>query len=70
MLENIDLAKILVKAKVFRQAELNKYKKEAKEKKMSLADFLIADKIIDEPKVFEKIASDKYKVPFIDFVDK
>lgn len=66
MLENIDLAKVLVKAKVFSQAEMDKHKKAAKEKKMSLVDFLVGDKLINESEVFEKIGKDKYNVPFVD----
>lgn len=66
MLDKLHIEKILVEAGVMSQAEINKYQKEAEEKKMGLLEFLLVDKIIDENKVFEKIAKDKYKIPFID----
>ena len=66
MLENINLAKILVETKILSTAEINRYKKDAQEKNMGLIDFLMADKIINEKTVFEKIAKEKYHIPFID----
>ncbi len=66
MLDKLHIEKILVEAGVMSQAEINKYQKEAEEKKMGLLEFLLVDKIINENKVFEKIAKDKYKIPFID----
>ncbi|MFH1890529.1 MAG: ATPase, T2SS/T4P/T4SS family [Candidatus Kuenenbacteria bacterium] len=65
MLNDFDIAESLVKAKVFSQAQINKYKKEASQKKMPLIDFLITDKIIEEKEIFEKIAKIK-KLPFVD----
>lgn len=66
MLENIDFEKILIEAKVLSKAETVKYNKEAKEKKMSLVEFLLADKVINEQETFKKVAEDKYHLPFID----
>ncbi len=66
MFENINIAKILVGTKILGKAELTKYQREAQEKKMELIDFLISDKIIDEKTVFEKIAKERYHIPFID----
>jgi len=65
MLSQDELGKFLVKAKIFSQQELNRYKKEAKEKKMALLDLLVADKIIDEKNVFERLAKEN-KLPFVD----
>ncbi len=70
MLENIDIAKILVKTKILGKAELAKYKREAQEKKMKLLDFLLSDKIIDENHTFEKIAKERYHIPFIDLANE
>ncbi len=66
MLDKLPIEKNLVEVGILSQAEINKYKKEASEKKMSLLEFLLVDKIIDETKAFEKIAKVKYKLPFID----
>ncbi len=66
MLDKLPIEKNLVEAGILSQAEINKYKKEASEKKMNLLEFLLVDKIIDEAKTFEKIAKTKYKLPFID----
>jgi type IV pilus assembly protein PilB len=66
MTENINFKKLFVDAKIFSVAEINKHEKEAKEKKMSLIDFLVGDKIIKEDEVFEEIAKQKYQLPFID----
>ncbi len=70
MLENIDMAKILVDTKILGKAELVKYQREAQEKKMELLDFLLSDKVIDENHVFEKIAKERYHIPFIDLTNE
>ena len=59
------MVKSLAEAKIFSKAQINKYEQEAASKKISLADFLITEKIIDEKQVFEKIAEIK-KMPFVD----
>ncbi|NMC51301.1 Flp pilus assembly complex ATPase component TadA [Candidatus Kuenenbacteria bacterium] len=65
MINETEFAKDLEKAKVLSSGEINKYIKEAQAKKISLADLLIGDKVIDEKQAFEKIAKAK-GVPFID----
>jgi len=65
MFNHIDMVKSLAEAKIFSKAQINKYEQEAASKKISLADFLITEKIIDEKQVFEKIAEIK-KMPFVD----
>ena len=65
MLNQTDFEKSLVAAKILSQLELNKYAKEAKQKKMPLVDFLLGDRLIKEKEAFKKIAEIK-KVPFID----
>ncbi len=69
-LSKIHLEKILVEAGVVSRAEMNRYQKEAREKKMALLEFLLVDKIIKEKEAFEKIAREKYKLPFVDLSEK
>lgn len=65
-MNSINFKKIFAELKILSPSELEKYEKEAKDKKMSLVDFLISDKVINEKEAFEKIAHKRYKLPFVD----
>ncbi len=64
-LATADLKKILTSGKITSAGDLEKYEQEAKEKKQSLADYLIAKKIVPEDKLMA-LASDFFQVPYID----
>ncbi len=64
-----DLKKILVAEKITTQKELEKLEIRATEQKMSLANFLVADKVIAENKL-AKLIGDFFKVPYIDLAEE
>src|SRR3989344_1297846 len=64
-----DLKKILLSGKIVTTGDLERYEQEAKEKKQSLAEYLVAKKIVPEDKLMT-LASDFLKVPFIDLTEE
>ncbi len=66
MFDNINWEKIFEDVKIFSPAQIKKFKREAKEKKIDFLEYLISDEEINEKEVFEKIAKEKYHTPFVD----
>ena len=64
-----DLKKILLSGKITTAGDLEKYEIDAKEKKQSLSEYLVAKKIVPEDKLMS-LASDFLKIPFIDLTEE
>ncbi len=64
MLDNKKLKQILIKNKIISEDEYKKYYKQAKEKKVGLIDFLVAEKITSQETIYEAIAKD-LALPFV-----
>ena len=65
MLANTDLKKVLVDQKVIALDDLDKLEREAKDKKQTLASYLVFRKIIPEDKLTQ-LASDFLQFPFVE----